>query len=266
MAQTVKAVFLDVGGTLAYPHPSFHALMAEVCQAHGLAVTPEDAERVEAAVWAQIAEREDHGRGFSFNPEGSREFWHWVYRSFLIELDHAQAVDTDLPHHLWETFTRLESYRLYDDALPALQALRRPGLLLAVISNWEEWLEQLMANLGITEYFDFAVVSGVCGVEKPDQGIFQLALERAGVHPSEAVHVGDSLKDDVHGAAQVGIRPVLIDRQDRFPLRIAAPPPGSAGEHRGSVASPSEVSGEGPEVDRITSLLELPDLLGLRRQ
>ena len=248
MVDTVRAVFLDVGGTLAYPHPSFHALIADVCQTHGLAVTPEDAERAEPAVWAQIAEREDQGRGFSFNPERSREFWHWVYRSFLTELGYAEAAESDLPRRLWETFTRLESYRLYDDALPSLQALHEAGIRLGVISNWEEWLEQLMANLGVVDFFDFAVVSGVCGVEKPDPQIFQLALEQAGVLPSEAVHVGDSMRDDVHGAAQLGIRPVLIDRQDRFPLRQS---PGAAGPI---------------ELTRITSLLELPDLLGLGRQ
>jgi putative hydrolase of the HAD superfamily len=258
MAQSVKAVFLDVGGTLAYPHPSFHALIAQVCQAYGLPVTAEEAERVEPRVWGLIAEREDRGRGFSINPERSQEFWHWVYRTFLKELGYPEAAETDLPRRLWETFTRLESYRLYDDALPALQALRQPGVLLAVISNWEEWLEQLMANLGVVEYFDFAVVSGVCGVEKPNREIFELALEQAGVSASEAVHVGDSFKDDVQGAAQVGIRPVLIDRMDRFPLRQASP------QMPGSTTSPDSASE--PQVDRITSLLELPELLGLRRR
>jgi hypothetical protein len=43
-------------------------------------------------------------------------------------------------------------------------------------------------------------------------GIFRHALERMGVHPSEALHVGDSYAADVVGARRVGIRAVLIDR------------------------------------------------------
>ena len=55
----VRAVFLDVGGTLAYPHPSFHGLIAQVCQSNGLPVRPEDAERAEGvaglSLWTVVA-------------------------------------------------------------------------------------------------------------------------------------------------------------------------------------------------------------------
>jgi len=257
-ATPVRAVFLDVGGTLAYPHPSFHGLIAQVCQANGLAVKPEEAERAEPAVWARIAERDDVGRGFSVSADKSQAFWLFVYRSFLTELGHPAAAETDLPQRLLDTFVRLENYRLYDDALPALDALRGTEVTLGVLSNWEEWLERLMVSLGIREYFDFAVISGLTGHEKPDREIFLAALEAAGTRPDESVHVGDSLKDDVAGAQAVGIRGVLLDRRGVATVPIAAMAAASVQTDDRGLKS-SEVV---PDA-RITSLLELPELLGL---
>src|SRR5436190_11725959 len=99
----IRVVFFDIGGTLAYPHPSFNGLIAQVCQAHGLPITAEDAGRVEPNVWAHIARRKDAGRGFSLNVDDSRAFWLWVYQTYLTELGHAPAADTDLPQRLLDS-------------------------------------------------------------------------------------------------------------------------------------------------------------------
>jgi putative hydrolase of the HAD superfamily len=254
----IRVVFLDVGGTLAYPHPSFHGLIARVCQRYGLAIQADDAERAEPAVWARIAEREDVGRGFSVSADRSKAFWLFVYRAFLTELGHPEAAETELPERLMETFIRLDSYRLYADALPALDVLRRGGLTLGVISNWEEWLERLMVSLGIRDYFDFAVISGLAGHEKPDREIFLAALEAARVPPEETVHVGDSLRDDIQGAQAVGIRGILLDRRGAATVPIAA-----------MAAASVQTDDRGLSSDvitphaRISSLAELPALLGI---
>jgi len=63
------------------------------------------------------------------------------------------------------------------------------------------------------------VISGLEGVEKPDPAIYRLALERAGVAPENAVHVGDSPAMDMEPAESVGIRGVLLDRKGRYPSR-----------------------------------------------
>lgn len=242
-----------MGGTLAYPHPSFHALIAEVCQRHGLPIRAEEAERAEPAVWARIAEREDVGRGFSVSADRSKAFWLFVYRTFLTELGYPEAADTELPGRLLETFISLESYRLYDDALPTLDVLRGAGFTLGVISNWEEWLERLMVSLGIRDYFDVAVISGLAGHEKPDREIFLAALEAAGAQPDEAIHVGDSMRDDVEGAQAVGIRGILLDRRGAATVPAMAP---------ASVRTDDRgLSSNRTPHARITSLTELPALL-----
>jgi putative hydrolase of the HAD superfamily len=59
---------------------------------------------------------------------------------------------------------------------------------------------------------DAVVTSASVGVRKPVVAIFEHALSLAGAHPDEAVHVGDSVQDDVAGARAAGIEAVLIRR------------------------------------------------------
>ena len=80
------------------------------------------------------------------------------------------------------------------------------------------------------------MISGIEGIEKPDERIYRLALERADVDASESVYVGDNPEFDVDPALALGMFPVLIDRRDRF---LDAPGP------------------------RITAMDQLPALLGV---
>jgi FMN phosphatase YigB (HAD superfamily) len=104
------------------------------------------------------------------------------------------------------------------------------------VSNFEEWLERLLEELGVRRYFQVSVISGVEGFEKPDPRIFQLAMARADVTPERSVYVGDNPEFDVDPALALGMFPVLIDRRDRF---LDAPGP------------------------RITAMDQLPALLGV---
>jgi putative hydrolase of the HAD superfamily len=256
----VRVVFFDIGGTLAYPHPSFNGLIAQVCQAHGLPVTVEDAGRVEPIVWGHIAKRKDAGRGFSLSADDSQAFWLWVYQTYLTELGHASAADSDLPKRLLETFILSESYRLYDDVIPTLDRLKRAGYTLGVISNWEAWLDRLLVDLAISAYFTVTVVSGAAGIEKPDPRIFHRALEGAQSQPGEAIHVGDNPTDDVAGAEGVGITGILLDRNDRFaPVFPKHLVDGARDE---TVVATQGVAPEIRTAPRVRHLLELPDLLG----
>src|SRR5207244_2287202 len=90
---------------------------------------------------------------------------------------------------LYAEFQRLENWRLYPDARPTLEALRAHGYVLGVVSNWEEWLEDLLLALEVHHLFQVVVGSGPFGQAKPHPSIFLEALRLAGVAPSEAVHV-----------------------------------------------------------------------------
>jgi putative hydrolase of the HAD superfamily len=171
---------------------------------------------------------------WSASAEKSRTFWLEIYTTLLEKLG-ITGVER-LAEALYAEFTDLANYRLFSDVLPILARLRGAGLILGVVSNFEEWLERLLEDLGVARYFEVRVISGVEGIEKPDPRIFRIALERTGAKPEESAYVGDNPEFDTEPAEAVGMTGILIDRRNRFP------------DHSGL---------------RITSLEELPALLGI---
>ncbi len=228
-----EAVFFDAGETLVHPHPTFPDLFAEILRREGHDVGPETIRERIHVVFDRFKLAADTNELWTTTPEKSRRFWYDVYGIFLADLGIAEEglIDT-----VYRAFTDRSNYAMFDDVVPALEKLSGAGLKLGVVSNFEEWLERLLDDLGLTPFFGVRVISGVEGLEKPDPRIFRLAIERAGVTAEASVYVGDNPEFDVEPAAAVGMFPVLIDRRGRF----------------------ADTSGA-----RITSLGELPGLLGL---
>jgi putative hydrolase of the HAD superfamily len=100
----------------------------------------------------------------------------------------------------------------FDDAVPALAALRARGVRLVVVSNWDVSLHDVLAGTGLDVLLDGAISSAEAGSAKPDPGIVVRALALAGVRAQDAWLVGDTPADDVGAARAAGVRPVLIDR------------------------------------------------------
>ena len=108
----------------------------------------------------------------------------------------------------------------YPDAAPALADLRARGLALVVASNWDCSLAEWLDRAGLGGLIDGAVSSASAGAAKPSPAVFLAALELAGCEPGEAVHVGDSMANDVAGARAAGIRAVLVDRGGAAPAGV----------------------------------------------
>lgn len=103
-------------------------------------------------------------------------------------------------------------YRPFPDAVPCLESLR-PRFALGLVTNGPSDLQRdKLAASGLAPFFPVTAISREVGVPKPNPRIFASALERLGVEPAEAVHVGDSLRRDVAGAQAAGIRAIWLNR------------------------------------------------------
>jgi putative hydrolase of the HAD superfamily len=140
------------------------------------------------------------------------------------------------------------SFRPFPEVPETLAQLQDSGLRLVVTSNWDVSLCEVLEGAGLTRNIDGVVTSAACGVAKPDPFVFQAALRLAGVDAAAAVHVGDSVAEDVVGARAAGVSPVLIVRQGEGDGGPGGPPP----------APPA---GCPVDVPVIGSLAELPALL-----
>lgn len=111
-----------------------------------------------------------------------------------------------------ETMMSAIRFRAFPEAHGALADLRRGGVRLVCVSNWDCTLPGLLDELGLAELLDAVVVSALVGFRKPEPEIFICGLERAGCAPDEALHVGDDPEEDLAGARSAGIPALLLDR------------------------------------------------------
>jgi putative hydrolase of the HAD superfamily len=82
---------------------------------------------------------------------------------------------------------------------------------LAVISNADGKIAQVLERCGIADCFQLIVDSGIVGYEKPHPAIFSAALEGMRSTPEESLYVGDIYSVDYVGATAVGMQAVLMD-------------------------------------------------------
>lgn len=230
----IRAVFFDLYYTLARWWPPREELQAIACREHGLEVDPQGIARGYAVADAFMA-RQNATRPLRTMSRQERADFLAEYQRLVLSGCGIQ-VSRELANRIFVRIRQLPyDLALFEDALPTLELLRRRGLALGLISNMERPGPELLEHLKLTPYVDFVVTSAEVQAEKPHPPIFLAALERAGVEPREAVHVGDQYDSDVVGARGVGVYPVLLDRD------------GLQGQH--------------DDVRRIESLTELPGVL-----
>lgn len=204
----VEAVLLDGLGTLVALEPPWPLLVAQLREAHGVELAPADAEqafRVEIAYY-----RAHHHEGRNADAlEDLRRRCAEVLRARL-PADVGEALSTA---QLTTAMLAALRFKAYPDVPAALAGLRARGILLIVVSNWDVSLPAVLRGVGLEGMVDAVVTSAQVGSPKPDRAIFEAAVALAGVPPGRAVHVGDSIEHDVHGALAAGIRPVLLRRE-----------------------------------------------------
>jgi HAD superfamily hydrolase (TIGR01549 family) len=129
--------------------------------------------------------------------------------AFRQTLEYIGRPNDALASHLNDVYLqhRFEDIELFDDVLKTLQKLQGKYTL-GLLSNGNSYPERC----GLDGVFQFVVFAQDYGFEKPDPKFFQIALEKAGCTKEQLPNVGDSLKNDVIGATNTGIKCVWLNR------------------------------------------------------
>jgi len=200
-----KAVLFDAMGTLIELEPPAPALRAELARRFEIEVSAEEAARAITAEIAYYRSHLDEGRDQA-SLTALRRHCAEVIRDALPTLAH---IDGDA---LTQALLSALHFRVFDEVPNALRILRARGLRLIVVSNWDVSLHDVLTRLELSPLLDGVLTSAEVGERKPAPAIFARALVAAGVSPAAAVHVGDSVREDVVGARAAGIEPILIAR------------------------------------------------------
>jgi putative hydrolase of the HAD superfamily len=207
----VRLLLFDAGNTLLFVDYAFLARAAR--QVGASSVTASEIHHAEAAARVEVDRLVGQQIGTN---DASR--WRRYYQVMMEEAGMSTAQFEAAVPSLQE---RHRTVGLWIVVKPwtrhVLGRLRQAGYRMAVVSNADGRVESWLRHKGLGTFFETIVDSHVVGIEKPDAGIFRIALERTGFEPRQAIHVGDLYSVDVVGARGAGVTPVLLDPHGMHP-------------------------------------------------
>ena len=204
----LRAVLFDVDFTLCRPGPELSAeRYARIAERHGVAI---DVSLYDDA-------REAAALNLRRHPELLHDdtVWHRFTAEIFVRMGGPEAIASECATEIEQGWEVSENFELFEDALPVLEELRAAELRLGLVSNGIRDLNEFVVHHRLD--VDAIVGSRAHGYVKPHPTIFQSALQQLGVDAPAAVMVGDSLEEDIAGAHALGMRAILIDRENRHP-------------------------------------------------
>ena len=207
----IKAVFFDAAGTIFEARQPIGRSYANVAREFGV-----DAD--ESAVNAAFRRVFHSAPPLAFGPGRpaaelrrlERDWWRARAADTFAGLGKFTDFDAYFDK-LFAFFADPAHWRAEDEAASLFARLKECGMVLGVISNFDARLYGILGGLGLADFFASITISSEAGYAKPSPRLFEAALHRHGLAPEDALHVGDSVALDIHGAAAAGVAPILYD-------------------------------------------------------
>ena len=212
---TIKTVFFDVGNTLLTPAIPEEKVLCDAAACLGATLDIAVVSERIPAMYEYYEELFARDNSIWADDRRAAETWMSMYE-YLCDMVGIPEVGPQVARLGYETFLDPNSWTTFDDVIPTLLALKARQLPLGLISNWDNSLESIIDGLGLRPYFGVVLSSAVVGLHKPQLEIFELAMRRMGATKEESMYVGDHIDADIKGAANAGMKPVLIDRDNNY--------------------------------------------------
>ena len=196
----LRAVLFDWGDTLFHA-PHAQDVIVSFARSSGVQISEARAREMWDEIWAIGKTPEEIAKGRDLSPEAHRQVW----MDLFSRLD---RVVPGLSRALYERVMDPRSWVPYADTRATLEAVRRRGLKVGVVSNVPADLRPVFGKHGLDALVDSYTHSFEVGAEKPDPAIFLSAAKSLGVKPGETMMVGDHEVD--RGAERAGMRVFIL--------------------------------------------------------
>lgn len=198
----VKALFMDFYGTIAY---EIGPVAVEVIKDIYKNSKAESMEEVTKYWWKIFRDKLKgaNGKDFQSQHDVALICFQNLKEHFACTLDPEKLLERMEVH--WCTSP------LYEDAMEFLNQVFLPVYF---VTNCDDrYVMEEIKKYDLKP--DGVITSEQAGYSKPRKEIFLYALKKAGLHPEEAIHIGDSLESDVRCPASVGIRSIWLNREGK---------------------------------------------------
>ncbi len=204
--RTHKAVLFDFAGVITRPMAEMFAPLVAASGADAAAMLP-----AMLSVFASDDDTDSIPHRAERGEVDHAELLAWVDE----QAPGASAMlDPASPHFFGNRF------ELHDDVPAVVDDLRGRGFKTAIVSNmFEAWQPAVDRVFTYQDRFDTLVWSWEVGLRKPSTAIFELALERLGVAPAEAVYL-DDFPAMAAGARAAGIEAIDVADHDEAIARL----------------------------------------------
>ncbi len=199
MNSKLKVIFFDVGNTLLFPNRErIHAPLAQ----RGFRPDADHLRDLECRT------KNRFDRMMTNNGSTDHGFWWMFYSQLLSEIGLKDDAVRD------QLVASIRNSGNWDIIRPGTaEKLFKIGerYRIAVISNADGKIEDVLRRRGIAHCFRTITDSGLVGYEKPHPQIFHQALKSMNAAPEESLYVGDVYSVDYLGATGSGMHAVLMD-------------------------------------------------------
>jgi putative hydrolase of the HAD superfamily len=203
-----RVVTFDAAGTLIRLLRPPGVIYAEQAQLFGYILDPARVQEAFRSAWKCVAPPPESA---SPCPDDDREWWRQLVVRTMEEARYRIVPFDDYFSTVYHAFARPGAWELFPDVPVILTELRRLGIRLGVISNFDRRLYEILTGLGVFDAFEHVVISSEIGVRKPAARIFEVAARQFNVEVNEMLHVGDEVGTDFRGARAAGLDALLVD-------------------------------------------------------
>jgi putative hydrolase of the HAD superfamily len=129
------------------------------------------------------------------------------------------------------------------EAIKVLSSLKSAGYSIGLISNCSTEPPVIWPQTAFAPLIDVAIFSSTAGIQKPDPRIYHMAATKLSTKPEKCLYIGDGDSNELPGAAQVGMHPVLIRNPDEVSSEIIRDNVKAADWHGTIISSLTEALG-----------------------
>jgi HAD superfamily hydrolase (TIGR01549 family) len=211
-----KAIFFDFGGTLMCAESDNVAhlhMMKDVIQRYNLSVSPEDmVTKYNSYLFTKemtLLDTDPEEKSFTPLRESTKKAFRGVLGEYNI-----QPSKEDFQ---WFSKSFIENHKkyikLFPETLLILRELKKTNLHVGIISDIDNNFQDFQFKVfGISEIFDSITTSEEVQIYKPEEKIFQVALNKARCRGEESIIIGDSYKKDIVGGKNMGMTTIWINK------------------------------------------------------
>lgn len=210
-ASGIKAVLLDFDNTL-YPYHPAHDYALSSCFKKFAAVNEISDIQISQEKFLEVyddARAEIHKSLHGLAASHSR---HLYFQRCFEKIFGRTCIELSLEFEelYWKSF--LTEMHPLPEAIAFLGLCRKLQMPTCIVTDLTARVQaKKLVHCDLSQYIDFLVSSEEAGVEKPEAGIFDLALAKLGLGYEDVIMIGDNPARDIKGADALGIKSFLVE-------------------------------------------------------